>query len=80
MNKPIQLQLEEAREELIKSINDITDKYALDPYFLEFIMKDIYKEIVSNTEKELARIKASLEKEEETKKKEVKKNEKQTKA
>lgn len=74
MNKPIQLQLEEAREELIKSINSIANKYALDPYFLEFIMKDTYKEVVSEAKTELTKMKIDLEKEIKEKK-EVKKNE-----
>lgn len=53
MNKPIDLELEDARLEYVNAINQITDKYKMSMYFLEIIFKDIYEQILKGKEQEL---------------------------
>lgn len=53
MNKPIDLELEDAKQEYVNAINEITDKYRMSMYFLEIIFKDIYEQIQRGKEQEL---------------------------
>lgn len=52
IQKPITVALEDAQNELILSINNIANKNGLSFFFLELIVRDIYKEIVENKRKE----------------------------
>lgn len=52
-NKPISVALEDAKNELIKSINEIANNNGLSFYLLSIIFKDIYNEIQFNANKEL---------------------------
>lgn len=52
-NKPISIALEDAKNELIKSINEIANNNGLSFYLLSIIFKDIYNEIQFNANKEL---------------------------
>lgn len=52
-NKPISVALEDAKSELIKSINEIANNNGLSFYLLSIIFKDIYNEIQFNANKEL---------------------------
>lgn len=53
MNKPIDLELEEARVEYVDAINKITEKHRMSMYFLEMIFRDIYDQIIKGKEQEL---------------------------
>lgn len=61
MNKPIDLELEDAKQEYVNAINQITDKYNMSMYFLEIIFKDIYEQIVRGKEQELINHRAAWE-------------------
>ena len=52
-NKPISVALEDAKNELIKSINEIANNNGLSFYLISIIFKDIYNEIQFNANKEL---------------------------
>ena len=53
MEKPIDLELEDAKQEYVNAINQITDKYRMSMYFLEIIFRDIYEQIRKGKEQEL---------------------------
>ena len=53
MNKPIDLELEDAKIEYVNAINEITEKHRMSMYFLEIIFKDIYEQIQKGKEQEL---------------------------
>ena len=53
MNKPIDLELEDAKIEYVNAINEITEKHRMSMYFLEIIFKDIYEQILKGKEQEL---------------------------
>lgn len=57
MEKPLQLRIEDAKNNIIKFINDESNRNDLDYYFLFYIMKDIYSEINILKEKELQELK-----------------------
>ena len=52
VQKPLTVVLEDAKLELIKAINEISNKNGLTFFFLELIVGDIYKEIVEKKTKE----------------------------
>ena len=56
--KPLNLQLEEAKQEIVQAINNT----GLFPFLLEPIIKDIYNEIVILKQNELEKSKAEYEK------------------
>ena len=60
-NKPLILALENAREEIIESINKISNENCLSYYFLEIILKDIYNEVVDRKLIELEQVKKMAE-------------------
>lgn len=70
MQKPISLIMEETKEELVKFINEIKDKNNLPIYLLEFILGDIYNQVVNLKQQELEFTKQEYEK---TKEKDTKK-------
>lgn len=51
MNKPLNLRVEEAKEEIVQTINST----GLPPFLVEPIVKDIYNEIVILKQNELQR-------------------------
>jgi hypothetical protein len=55
-NKPIQLRIEEARKEVVSSINEIAQKQDLDFYFLHSIIKELFVELNNNKEMELVQL------------------------
>ena len=52
-NKPISVALEDAKQELIKSINEISNKNGLSFYLLNILFTDIYNEIQFKAKQEL---------------------------
>ena len=64
-NKPISIALEDAKQELIKSINEISNKNGLSFYLLNILFTDIYNEIQFKAKQELEKKKKKyIEKEE----------------
>lgn len=53
MDKPIDLAIEDAKQEYVDAINQITEKHRMSMFFLEIIFKDIYEQIVKGKEQEL---------------------------
>ena len=45
MNKPIQLEIEEAKKKIISVINDICNENNIDYYFLESIINELHNEV-----------------------------------
>lgn len=76
MGKPINLILEDAKNEYINSINAITEKHKLNMYLVEIILKEIYFEIVRLKEQELKQTKQSYDKQSKNNCKKEVKNEK----
>lgn len=54
--------MEETKEELVKFINEIKDKNNLPIYLLEFILGDIYNQVVNLKQQELKHAKQEYEK------------------
>lgn len=52
-NKPISITLEDAKQELIKSINEISNKNGLSFYLLNILFTEIYNEIQYKAKQEL---------------------------
>ncbi len=52
-NIPIELKLEASKKEIIKSINQICQKYNISYYLLSIIISEIYTETEMNKKKEL---------------------------
>ena len=53
MNKPIQLEIEEAKKKIISVINDICNENNIDYYFLESIINELNNEVKIKKELEL---------------------------
>lgn len=74
MEKSLILTIEEAKEEYINKINEVSTKYNLPMYFIEIIFKEIYNEIKAlknqeiEKEKEIHKEKNNEKKEENAKK------------
>lgn len=66
-NKPISIVLEDAKQELIKSINDISNKNGLSFYLLNILFTDIYNEIQFKAKQELENDRKNYEKKEDKK-------------
>lgn len=66
-NKPISIALEDAKQELIKSINDISNKNGLSFYLLNILFTDIYNEIQFKAKQELENDRKNYEKKEDKK-------------
>lgn len=62
MEKPIQLKIEESKQNIVDFINDECKKNEIDFYFLEYILKEIYQEVTINRDKELESIKSEYNK------------------
>lgn len=66
-NKPISIALEDAKQELIKSINEISNKNGLSFYLLNILFTDIYNEIQFKAKQELENDRKNYEKKEDKK-------------
>ena len=51
--KPIILELEEAKQELIQCVNDIMRKHGLNCYLMEPMFADLYAEVKAGAQREL---------------------------
>ena len=58
---PIQIIIEESKNEIIENINVISNKYNLNYYLLEIIVKDLYNEIFNKKEIELKQVREEYE-------------------
>jgi glutathionyl-hydroquinone reductase len=61
MDKPIQLIIEDSKNNIVNFINKECSDNKIDYVFLEMILKDIYQEILLNKEKELQEIRQEYE-------------------
>ena len=66
-NKPISVALEDAKQELIKSINEIANNNGLSFYLLNILFTEIYNEIQYKAKQELENDRKYIEKEEDKK-------------
>ena len=55
--KPIILEMDEAKQELIQCVNDILAKHRLSCYLIEPIFSELYAEIKASAQNELAQAK-----------------------
>lgn len=69
VNKPLILEIEEAKAETNTAINDILKKHNLPCYLYEPIIEDIHRQISSIAQNEVATIKANYKSEVEASKK-----------
>ena len=53
---PIEVKLEKIKNEIIKTINEFSNKYNISYYLLFYIIKDIYNQIEDGKNKELTSI------------------------
>lgn len=60
MNKPLILELDEAKQELIQSVNDIMAKHGINCYLLEPTFAELYAEMKISAQRELAQAKAQM--------------------
>ncbi|HHX80655.1 MAG TPA: hypothetical protein GX692_06305 [Acholeplasmataceae bacterium] len=67
MEKPVSLVMEEAKQNYVEAINEITKKHNLPMYFVEIIIGAIYNEINNLKQIELKQTKMDYEKVEEEK-------------
>jgi DNA-binding transcriptional regulator GbsR (MarR family) len=54
MNKPLILELDEAKKELVQSVNEIMQRHGLNCYLLEPAFADLYAQIKATAQNELA--------------------------
>lgn len=57
-NKPIILEIEEAKQELIQSVNDILKKHGLNCYLIEPTFAELYAQVKAGARNELAQARA----------------------
>ncbi len=62
MNKPLILEIEEAKNELVACINDIMQKHNLNFYLLEPTFDKLYAQVKAGAQDELAQARAQFEK------------------
>lgn len=58
--RPIIVEIEEAKNELIQCVNDIMQEHKLPCYFIEPILKDIYMQVKTGAQNELESAKAQM--------------------
>ena len=61
MEKPMQLIIEDSKNNIVNFINKECSDNKIDYVFLEMMLKDIYQEILLNKEKELQEIRQEYE-------------------
>jgi DNA-binding transcriptional regulator GbsR (MarR family) len=54
MNKPLILELDEAKKELVQCVNEIMQRHGLNCYLLEPIFAELYAQIKATAQNELA--------------------------
>ena len=59
-NKPIILEIEEAKQELIQCVNDIMHRHGLNCYLLEPTFAELYKQVKAGAQNELAQARAQM--------------------
>ena len=59
-NKPIILEIEEAKQEIIQCVNDIIHRHGLNCYLLEPTFAELYKQVKSGAQNELAQARAQM--------------------
>lgn len=59
--KPLILEIEEAKNELVESINDIVQKHGLNFYLLEPTFDKLYAQVKAVSQNELAQARAQFE-------------------
>lgn len=64
-NKPIELKIEDTKNNIIIAINDVCKSNDISSYFLEMILKEIYQESVINKNKEITILSNNFNKKEE---------------
>lgn len=60
-NKPLILEIEEAKNELVQSVNDIMQKHGLSYYLLEPTFDKLYAQVKAYSQQELAQVRAQFE-------------------
>lgn len=58
--KPIILRIEDAKQELIQSVNDILQKHGLSCYLIEPTFADLYAQVRATAQNELAQARAQM--------------------
>ena len=58
--KPIILRIEEAKQELLQSVNDVLQKHGLNCYLLEPVFTDLYAQIKASAQNELMQARAQM--------------------
>ena len=58
--KPIILELDEAKQELVQCVNDILDNHGLNCYLIEPIFAELYSQVKASAQNELAQAKAQM--------------------
>jgi hypothetical protein len=58
--KPIILEIEEARQELVQCVNDILTKHKLSCYLIEPMFAELYTEIKAGARNEIAQARAQV--------------------
>lgn len=61
--KPLILRMEEAKQELIQCMNEILRKHGLNCYLIEPAFSELYAQIRSSAQNELAQAKGQMDKE-----------------
>lgn len=59
--KPLILEMDEAKRELIQCANDILQKHGLNCYLMEPTFAELYAEVKATAQRELAQAKAQME-------------------
>lgn len=54
MNKPLILEIEEAKQELVQSVNKIIQKHGINCYLLEPAFAELYAQVKATAQSELA--------------------------
>lgn len=58
--KPIILRIEDAKQELTQSVNDILQKYGLSCYLIEPTFADLYAQVRASAQNELMQARAQM--------------------
>lgn len=61
IKKPLILEIDEAKNEMVASVNDIIQKHKLPFYIVEMIMSNVYVQIQDAAKSELAMAKKQVE-------------------
>ena len=59
--KPIILEIDEAKQELVQCVNDILRNHGLNCYLIEPAFAELYSQIKATAQKELAQARAQME-------------------